>query len=110
MGITTDRNDPGIQKLRGDGQQEAYLVLSDEERAKGVIVPFRRVTRHLACGTVTTIPVACAETYARNPYFYGGTFCCHCGKHFDLRDKTTGRHNFVWDEDGTPVGEGPHDP
>ena len=35
MGLTTDPNDPALNQIRSDGQQEAYLVLSEEERAKG---------------------------------------------------------------------------
>ena len=33
MGLTTDRNDPGLKETREDGQQETYMVLSEEERA-----------------------------------------------------------------------------
>jgi hypothetical protein len=106
MGITTDRNDPGLGKLRSDGQQESYLVLSEEERAKGFVVPLRRYTIHVTCGTATRIPAACAETYARNPAFYGGTFCCYCGKHFPLVNPD-GSRAFTWEEDSTPVGEMP---
>lgn len=49
------------------------------------------------CNSVTTISNPIAETYARNPKFYGSTFCCHCKKHFRLEE-------FVWVEDGTVVG------
>jgi hypothetical protein len=103
MGATTDPGDPGLRKIRPDGQQESYLVLSEEERAKGFVRPVRHKYVHLACGAVTTMGSALAETYARDPAFYGGTFCCHCGKHFPLRDEG-GRANFTWDPDGSPVG------
>jgi len=33
------------------------------------------------CGTVTTMGTALAETYARDPKYYGATFCCACGTH-----------------------------
>ena len=105
MGVTTDRNDPGIRKLRADGQQESYIVLSSDELAKGYVVPYRRSTVHVACGTLTRIPEACAVTYARDPGFYGGTFCCACGKHFPLV-APDGSRAFTWDEDGEGVGEG----
>jgi hypothetical protein len=42
---------------------------------------------------------ALAETYARNPYFYSGTFCCCCHAHFPVGEDG----EFVW-EDGTKVG------
>ena len=103
MPNTTDRNDPNLQKIRQDGQQESYLVLSDEERAKGFVRPVRRSYKHLACGVVTTMGQAIAETYARDPYFYGGTFCCGCGSHFNLiRDD--GERAFTWEPDGSGVG------
>jgi hypothetical protein len=44
---------------------------------------------HSGCGTVTTMGRALAETYARDPEFYGGTFCCGCGTHLPLEE-------FVW--------------
>jgi len=102
MGLTSDRNDPGLRKMRADGQQEVYLVLSDEERAKGFVRPVRQKYRHLACGTTTTMALALSETYARDLKFYSGTFCCFCGAHYPLIDKD-GDPAFLWD-DGTPVG------
>lgn len=146
MGLTTDPNDSGLKQIRSDGQQEVYLVLSEEERAKGFVRPVRQKYKHVGerpkhstrpltaeeteryaafgyisyeeypeprgsvtgkfwtqaqlnsgCGTVTTMGLAIAETYARNPKFYGGTFCCACGKHLPVSE-------FVWDPDGSPVG------
>lgn len=54
-----------------------------------------------ACGTVTTMGMAIAETYARDPRFYGATFCCGCGTHLPV-----GAHGeFVWDDgNGERVG------
>ncbi|MGZ8286108.1 MAG: hypothetical protein ACXW27_08950 [Allosphingosinicella sp.] len=75
------------------GQQEGYVVLAEEERAKGFIRPVRRSYRHLKCGTVTTMGQALAETYARDPFFYSGTFCCGCRTHFP----TGADGEFVWD-------------
>ena len=86
MSLTTDRNDPGLKKIKPDGQQETYLVLSEEERAKGFVRPVRYKYLHLKCGTVTTMGAALSETYARDPKFYGGTFCCTCNNHFRLQE------------------------
>ncbi len=102
MGITTDRNSPCIKEIREDGQQECYLVLSDEERAKGYIRPVRQAYKHVACGSVTTMGLAIAETYARNPAFYGGTFCVNCGMHFPLI--TPEGRQFAWIVNGKPDG------
>lgn len=100
MSTTDDRNDPGLRNIGQDGMQEKYLVLSDEERAKGFVRPVRRSYKHLPCGTVTTMGQAIAETYARDPKFYGGTFCVGCHDHFPV-----GEHGqFVWDPDGSKVG------
>lgn len=103
MAATTDRDDPGLQKIRPDGQQENYLVLSDEERAKGFVRPVRQAYKHVKCGQVTTMGLKIAETYARDPKFYGGTFCCGCGSHFSLKD-ADGNAAFLWEPDGSPVG------
>lgn len=104
MSLTTDRNDPELNTPGPDGQNIKYLVLSDEERAKGFVRPVRNSYRHLAGGSITTMGAALSETYARDPLFYGATFCCTCGKHFPLIDPL-GRRAFVWDKDGEGVGE-----
>jgi len=79
------------------GLQKGYVVLCPDERAKGFVRPVRRSYRHVKCGTVTVMSDALAETYARDPKFYSGTFCCGCREHFPLAE-------FVWDADGSTVG------
>lgn len=126
------------------GQQKAYVVLSEEERAKGFVRPVRKSYVHVGtpkpenplldltdeqkeryaeygyvkfekypedgsaigryytqadldkiekgCGVRTDMGQALAETYARDPKFYGGTFCCGCGSHFKVGPKG----EFVW--------------
>lgn len=103
--LTNDPNDPAL----GHGsnsepvpQNEAYLVLSDEERAKGFVRPVRQKYVHAielgGCGAVTTMSLPIAETYARDPHFYGSTYCVGCRMH-----RPVGEHGeFVWD--------GPYDP
>lgn len=156
MGLTTDPDDPRL----GHGvdpepipQHDVYLVLSDEERAKGFVRPVRRGYIHVGrpgpryplaaltdeqlerypdagyvafeaypdtehgmgrfwkqaqfdavdkgCGAVTTMAQAIAETYAREPGFYGSTYCVRCGKHLPV-----GRDGeFIWDDgSGQRVG------
>lgn len=82
-------------KLKKNGQQEGYVVLSPEERAKGFLKPVRHSYIHNKCRTVTTMGRSLAETYARDPNFYTGTFCCGCSAHFGLEQ-------FTW-EDGEPM-------
>ena len=79
------------------GQQKGYVVLSAEERAKGFVRPVRRTYLHKPCGTTTTMGQALAETYARDPGFYSGTFCVSCRAHFAL-------DQFVWDGTSEQVG------
>lgn len=86
-----------------------YYVLCPEERAKGFARPVRRTYIHVGkppdgesfeypitktfpggCGTRTSMGVALAETYARDPHFYSHTFCCTCQDHFPV-------DQFVWE-------------
>jgi hypothetical protein len=82
------------------GQNKDHWVLPEEERAKGYIRPIRRGTTHQKCGATTYMPVACAETYARDPKFYAKTFCCTCVDYFPV-----GPHGeFVWEGTNEKVG------
>ena len=103
-GITDDPNDPRIKRYTGPQepapQDEVYLVLSEEERAKGFVRPVRRTYKHLKCGSITTMGLALSETYARDPAFYGATFCCHCSAHFPVGENG----EFVWDGTNIKVG------
>lgn len=184
MTLTTDPDEARNSGTRPDGQQNKYVVLSEEERAKGFVRPVRKAYQHVGtrpthplrdltddeharydqygyvkyeaypcavivdpggptpacgypsdnerhgdgpgflhefenadgssttgrfwtaaqlasgCGTVTTMADAIAETYARNPGFYSGTFCAGCRTHFPVGDAG----EFVWVDDGTRVG------
>ena len=41
------------------------------------------------CGQTTTMGLLLAQTYARDPKYYGATFCATCGEHFSVEE-------FVW--------------
>jgi hypothetical protein len=150
MTHTTDPNDPRLKQIKPNGQQEAYIVLTEDERANGFIRPLRRSYRHVGpegprhplrdltaeeherydrfgydkyeaypendtsvvgrfwtqtqlyavgkgCRTETTMSVPLAETYARDPTFYGATFCVGCGKHLPVGE-------FVWADTTERVG------
>jgi hypothetical protein len=151
--LTTDPADPRLTHgvdTEPVEQAEAYLVLSEEERAKGFVRPVRRSYRHVGpsgpqyalrdltdgeqtrhstagyvkyedypdegspaigrfwtqaqldaaskggCGAITTMGEALSETYARDPKFYGATFCANCQMHRPVGE-------FVW-TDGSVVG------
>jgi hypothetical protein len=79
------------------GQQKGYVVLSKEEREKGYIRPVRQTYIHKKCGTETTMGLSLAETYARDPKFYSGTFCCGCKSHFPVAE-------FYWKNSTEIVG------
>lgn len=137
--------DRSHEKLKENGQQEGYVVLAPEERAKGFVRPVRTSYQHVGrpgpkyplrdlteeqkkenkdfnyvkyeeyppsdsplvgrywtqamldridkgCRSVTSMGRALAETYARDPKFYSGTFCANCGKHFPVGEDG----EFVW--------------
>ena len=89
------------REIGPDGLQKGYVVLSENERKRGFIRPFRDAYRHLRCGKITTMSRPLAETYARDPEFYSGTFCSTCQTHFPVGADG----EFTWYEmDGT---EGP---
>lgn len=120
MGVTSDPNHPELTRgVDSDPVEQArtYLVLSDAERAKGYVRPVRRTYVHHywldgrsdplpivlvslsgigGCGFETSMGSAIAETYARDPSFYGSTYCIGCRKHLPVAE-------FSW-EDGTRVG------
>src|SRR3954467_6361571 len=103
-----------VEKVRAEqietaGQHKSYIVLCPDERAKGFVRPYRDKYKHAGrlqqlvddagadphqvrtggCGTVTTMGRALSETYARDPKFYGATFCCGCNRHLPVAE-------FVW--------------
>lgn len=99
-GITTDPFDPDLghgADTEPRDQNKKYLVLPEEERARGYVRPLRRTYVHEVCGTDTTMSYAIAETYAREPTFYGTTYCLECRKHRPVGE-------FVWKGTQEPVG------
>ena len=88
------------EQTETEGMHKSYLILCDAERAKGFVKPYRASYKHRTCGAVTTMGRTIAETYARDPYFYGATFCVNCNVHRPLAE-------FTW-LDGEPMD--PHDP
>lgn len=154
MSLTTDPKDPKLIEGQKNetGQHEIYLVLSEEERAKGFVRPVRKSYIHIGryvdlyggtiepldekdrfspnkvaflrypesespcvgkyltqeefenmgkniggCNGVTSMGIALAETYARDPKFYTATYCGHCGKHLPVNE-------FVWEGSDERVG------
>lgn len=157
--LTTDPNDQCLKDGQKEtGQNECYLVLSEEERAKGFIRPVRNSYTHVGkklyykgihrllddeekkefpgrnyvavmtviekengefgggpyvtqqeldawknnkriggCGTSTRMGQALCETYARDPNFYGATYCTGCNKHLPVGE-------FFWDGTDQEVG------
>lgn len=100
MGTTDDRNDPRLTRGADEApveQAEVYLVLSDDERARGFVRPVRSSYLHATCGATTTMGLAIAEATAANPTFYGATYCCSCRMYRPVGE-------FRWVDDGTVVG------
>jgi hypothetical protein len=82
------------------GMQAGYVVLAEEERAKGFVRPVRWSYLHLKCNRVTTMNQTLSETYARDPYFYSGTFCSYCRVHGPIGEDG----DFVWNNSDEKVG------
>jgi len=100
MSTTDDPNDPRLTRgpdTEPKPQSDVYLVLSDEERAKGYVRPVRHTYVHKVCHVTTTMGQALAETYAANPNFYGNTYCVGCQMHRPVGE-------FVWDGSDDTVG------
>lgn len=98
--LTDDPSDPELTRgadTTPTEQAPVYLVLSEEERSKGFVRPVRRSYVHRTCGTVTTMSQTIAETYARDPKFYGATYCVRCSMHRPVAE-------FDWADNSGPVG------
>ena len=110
MSTTSDPNDPRLTRgvdSEPVPQAEAYLVLNDLERARGFVRPVRLSYVHVGppgvgggCGSVTTMGRAIAETYARDPHFYGATYCVRCSRHLPVGPGG----EFVWHGTDERVG------
>lgn len=74
------------QPVLPNGQHGDYYVLCPEERAKGFVRPVRQEYTHDKCHTKTHMGLDLAETYARDPHFYGATFCVACRDHFPVAE------------------------
>lgn len=99
------------QSTQPIGQHDDYIVLTDEERAKGFMRPVRFSYRHvgvpdgsprsgLGCNSMTTMGRIIAETYARSPGFYSMTFCVSCNRHLPVGLNG----EFVWEGTDERVG------
>lgn len=100
MATTTDPTDPRVGHgvdTAPTSQQQVYLVLSEAERAAGFVRPVRQSYVHTVCGGVTRMGLAIAQTYAREPSFYGSTYCVHCRAHLPVSE-------FTWDGTTEVVG------
>jgi len=101
MTLTDDPNDPrlthGVDSTPGP-QADVYLVPPAEE-APRFVRPVRRTYVHQKCGAETRMGLRLAEAYARDPRFYGATYCVNCRMHRPVGAEG----EFVWN-DGSKVG------
>jgi len=94
--VNPDAPAPNME-LKENGQHKDYWVLPEDERAKGFIRPYRDTYYHTVCQATTTMSRPLSETYARDPSFYGSTFCVSCRAHFPVSQ-------FRWMLDDKIVG------
>jgi hypothetical protein len=76
-----------------NGQHEHHPINTEGE----YVAPIRRTYIH-KCGAATTIGTKIAETYAKNPKYYGRTFCTGCRDYFPVKQ-------FHWDHTMILVGD-----
>jgi hypothetical protein len=85
MSLTTDPNDPrlthGVDPPDATVPQAAAYLVLPHDADWDLVRPVRRSYWHTLCGKVTTMSLGIAETYARNPSFYGATYCVWCQQH-----------------------------
>lgn len=106
-GLTTDPRDPDLGHGVNDEpvpQNSKYLVLGEDTGPKDFVRPLRTKYMHATelggCGAATTMGYSIAATYARQPDFYGATYCVGCRKH-----RPVGADGeFFWDGTTEKVG------
>lgn len=72
-------SDPKSSAIGHYLKQDEFLAIKNQKSHIG------------GCGALTKMGSAIAETYARDPKFYGSTFCTGCNKHLPVEE-------FVWDD------------
>ena len=77
------------EKVRHEGCEYVSFEKYPESESPQVGRFWTKKDLSSGCGTETTMGLALAETYARDPKFYGGTFCTGCHEHFPVVE-------FVW--------------
>lgn len=94
-----DLTDDERQRYAPFGYVKFEMYPDSESCVTGRFWTQAELDRTAGCGVVTRMGVAIAETYARDPHYYGSTFCCGCGTHRPVSE-------FVWDDgSGCRVGE-----
>lgn len=83
---------PSHEDPHGDDGGHSVFVATQRELDR-----LKTTGRYKGCGTLTTMGIALAETYARDPKFYGGTFCAGCSAHFPVSE-------FLWEGTDEVVG------
>lgn len=81
--LTEDPNDPELTHgvdSEPTPQASTYLFLGKPDTE--FVRPVRQSYVHTrGCGAETRMSLPIAETYARNPGFYGATYCVGCSRH-----------------------------
>lgn len=86
-------------ELYGDYGYSKYETYPESEAGLGRFWTQAQLDNK-GCGAVTTMNQAIAETYARNPHFYGATYCVNCQRHLPV-----GKNGeFTWDDTDYRVG------
>ncbi len=90
---------PDEQAMFSDCGYVAFEPYDRDEPGRGSAIGrfWTREQLESGCGAVTTMDREIAETYARNPKFYGATYCVQCQRHLPVAE-------FRWVDDDQVVG------
>lgn len=95
--IKTFDGDPGLFVCKSPPNHEGkcgpvYCAITKEQKEQ-----LDKDGNLYGCGSTTTMAIEIAETYARDPMFYGMTYCVGCHKHIPVEE-------FVWEGTNEIVG------
>ncbi len=90
-----DLTDEEQERYKFEGYTKYETYPESESPACGRYWSFKQLQS--GCGHSTTMGKKLSETYARDPKFYGATYCSNCGTHFPVRE-------FTWEGTDEKVG------
>lgn len=88
-----------------DGQYENYPTVDEGEFVQEVRYTYVHDVNAGGCGEITTMSDELAESVARDPTYYGRTFCCGCNDHVPVDEVVWMTDGKDWDFSGDGDGD-----